>query len=371
MRRSLTAAIAGVVTVASLGAGATASAANKAVELTIDGEQQVVHIWGHTVQDALNASGIALNDRDEVSPAADAPINDGTEVDVKYVRPVTVITDGEEETYWTTATTVQDALEEIGLHDPATRLSVDRSTPLGREGLTFTASTPKDVWIWADGEWSEVTTTAADVQSLLNEVGIQLDGNDRVSPKLTAALSEGAEVTVQRVEVSEVSEDVAIDYQSHRTDDSSLAKGSTKVTTEGTNGEKTVIYQVTTVDGAEESRTVVSEEVTTDPIDEQISVGTKQTDYTGSHADWMSQAGIAESDWSAAEILVQRESGWNPSAVNASSGACGLTQALPCSKLGGSWNDPIVALQWGDQYVKERYGGWQQALAHSYANGWY
>ena len=88
-------------------------------------------------------------------------------------------------------------------------------------------------------------------------------------------------------------------------------------------------------------------------------------------ADWMAAAGIAPSDYSAVEILVERESSWNPNAVNSSSGACGLTQALPCSKLGANWNDPVVALAWGDAYVKGRYGSWQAALAHSYANGWY
>lgn len=371
MKRSVTIAVAGVVTVASLSIGGIASAANKAVELTIDGQQQVVHVWGTTVQDVLDANGIQINDADELSPAANTPLSDGTEVTVKYVRPVTVITDGVSQTYWTTATTVQDALAEIGLHDPATRLSVDRSTPLGREGLTLTASTPKTVHLTVDGQTIDTVTTAADVKSLLNEAGIRLGSNDRVTPDRTATLTEGTTVQVQRVDVSEVNQTEKIDYQSVRTEDSTLAKGVTKVTTEGKPGEKKVLYQVTSVDGTEESRTVLSEEVITQPVDEQVSVGTKATSYTGSHADWMSAAGIAESDWSAAEILVQRESSWNPSAVNASSGACGLVQSLPCSKLGPNWTDPVVALKWGDQYVKERYGGWQQALAHSYSYGWY
>ncbi|MEA5119767.1 MAG: DUF348 domain-containing protein [Propionibacterium sp.] len=371
MKRSVTIAVAGVVTVASLSIGGIASAANKAVELTIDGQQQVVHVWGTTVQDVLDANGIQINDADELSPAANTPLSDGTEVTVKYVRPVTVITDGVSQTYWTTATTVQDALAEIGLHDPATRLSVDRSTPLGREGLTLTASTPKTVHLTVDGQTIDTVTTAADVKSLLNEAGIRLGSNDRVTPERNATLTEGATVQVQRVDVSEVNETEKIDYQSVRAEDSTLAKGVTKVTTEGKPGEKKVLYQVTSVDGTEESRTVLSEEVITQPVDEQVSVGTKATSYTGSHADWMSAAGIAESDWSAAEILVQRESSWNPSAVNASSGACGLVQSLPCSKLGPNWTDPVVALKWGDQYVKERYGGWQQALAHSYSYGWY
>ena len=35
-----------------------------------------------------------------------------------------------------------------------------------------------------------------------------------------------------------------------------------------------------------------------------------------------------------------------------------------------SWTS-LGVVAWGDAYVKERYGSWQAALAHSYANGWY
>ena len=41
----------------------------------------------------------------------------------------------------------------------------------------------------------------------------------------------------------------------------------------------------------------------------------------GSHTDWMAQAGIAESDYGYVDYIVSHESGWNPNAVNASSGA--------------------------------------------------
>lgn len=371
MKRPIAAAIAGVVTVGSLSVGGAVSAASKAVALSVDGQQQIVHVWGRTVQDVLDANDIDVSAADELTPAANSPVFDGAEIAINYVRPITVITDGVSQTYWTTATSVAQALAEIGLHDPATRLSVDRSTPLGREGLTFSASTPKTVHLTVDGQTTDTTTTAADVQSLLNEAGIQLGVNDRISLGRTATLTEGDTVEVQRVALAEVTETQRIDYQSVRTEDATLAKGVTKVTNEGKAGEKTVIYQVTNVNGVEESRTVLREDITTQPVDEQVAVGTKATSYTGSHADWMAAAGIPESDWSAAEILVQRESSWNPNAVNPNGGACGLVQALPCSKLGANWNDPIVALKWGDQYVKERYGGWQQALAHSYSYGWY
>ncbi|MEU3374162.1 transglycosylase SLT domain-containing protein [Streptomyces sp. NPDC006711] len=73
--------------------------------------------------------------------------------------------------------------------------------------------------------------------------------------------------------------------------------------------------------------------------------------------------------------IVNHESGWNPSATNSSSGAYGLVQALPGSKMasaGADWkSNPATQIKWGLNYMNERYGSpcgawnfWQQ-------NSWY
>ena len=88
---------------------------------------------------------------------------------------------------------------------------------------------------------------------------------------------------------------------------------------------------------------------------------------SGSCSDWISRAGV--SDVANALILINRESGCNPNSVNASSGACGIPQALPCSKLGTS--DPVAQIVWMQSYVFGRYGSWSNAVAHSNATRWY
>ncbi len=95
--------------------------------------------------------------------------------------------------------------------------------------------------------------------------------------------------------------------------------------------------------------------------------------YTGggSPAEWMAAAGIAESDWAYVDYVVSRESGWNPNATNSSSGACGLVQALPCSKVPGSGYDPVDNLRWGNSYAVGRYGSWAQAYAFWTSNHWW
>lgn len=92
---------------------------------------------------------------------------------------------------------------------------------------------------------------------------------------------------------------------------------------------------------------------------------------TGNKASWLAASGIPEAHWGMVDSIVTRESGWNPNAVNASSGACGLGQQLPCGKWSGAWNDPVAALRAMTGYVDGRYGGWPQAVAFWEANNWY
>jgi len=88
---------------------------------------------------------------------------------------------------------------------------------------------------------------------------------------------------------------------------------------------------------------------------------------SGTCNDWIDQSNI--SDKATAKQLIGKESGCNPLAVNRSSGACGIPQALPCSKLGPvnsdgtSAVDPVTQLNWMQNYVIGRYGSWTSAMS--------
>ncbi|MBV1849204.1 G5 domain-containing protein [Catellatospora tritici] len=72
----------------------------------------------------------------------------------------------------------------------------------------------------------------------------------------------------------------SIPYPVKKVNDSSLAKGTTRVKTAGVNGVKTLTYEVTLVDGVESGRSLVKEAVTKAPVTKVILVGTKQTSTT-------------------------------------------------------------------------------------------
>lgn len=91
----------------------------------------------------------------------------------------------------------------------------------------------------------------------------------------------------------------------------------------------------------------------------------------GSMAEWMKAAGIPEADWQYVYYIAEKESSLNPNATNASSGACGLIQALPCSKVPGNGYDPVDNLRWAHGYASDRYGGWAAAYAFWTSNHWW
>lgn len=85
--------------------------------------------------------------------------------------------------------------------------------------------------------------------------------------------------------------------------------------------------------------------------------------------------GWSEYDYECLVKLWNRESGWNPNAVNKKSGACGIPQALPCKKMASVGSDyrtnGKTQIKWGLKYIKNRYGSPSKAWAHSQKKGWY
>jgi hypothetical protein len=89
----------------------------------------------------------------------------------------------------------------------------------------------------------------------------------------------------------------------------------------------------------------------------------------------VAQRGWDEAQFSCLVALWNRESGWNVYATNPSSGAYGIPQALPGSKMasaGPDWQtNPLTQIRWGLDYIAASYGTPCGALAHSNATGYY
>ena len=89
----------------------------------------------------------------------------------------------------------------------------------------------------------------------------------------------------------------------------------------------------------------------------------------------LGEFGWGQDQFSCLVSLWNKESGWNYQAYNSGSGAYGIPQALPGSKMasaGGDWQTSAVTqVRWGLGYISGRYGTPCGAWGHSQSTGWY
>lgn len=363
-------------------AGTTAFAAlHKTVTLDVDGRVSVVSAFGRTVADVLEAQGVAVAEGDVVTPAPGALVADGSTVVVRHGREVIVEVDGEQRSVWTTATTVEEVLAELGFRGDL-RTSASRSDGLGREPLRV--STAKTVHVLVDGEAVEVRTTAATVREALLEAGVVLGPFDRVSVSLDAAAVDGLAVMVSRVVGVTRSETIPQPFETVREDDASLARGREVVASEGREGSKVITYVAYEVDGVEIGRTVLAESLVAEPVDRVVRVGTFVPPAVAAVEPGTARAiglemvlarGWSEEQFACLDSLWTKESNWRVNAENRSSGAYGIPQALPGSKMasaGDDWrSNPRTQIRWGLGYIAGRYGTPCDAWAFFKARNWY
>ena len=103
--------------------------------------------------------------------------------------------------------------------------------------------------------------------------------------------------------------------------------------------------------------------------------GTSPADAQETARGMLAGYGWGEDQFGCLVSLWNKESGWNYQAYNRSSGAFGIPQALPGSKMasaGADWQtNPATQIAWGFGYISGRYGTPCGAWGHSQSVGWY
>lgn len=295
----------------------------KHVSFFDDGTKLTVKTDAHTVGEALERAEIKINPGDIVEPKAETEINvDNYFINIYRARPV-IIKDGVRETYLMSAS-----------YDPMV---------IARQA---------DITVY-DGDTLELVPNTNFLES-------------GVASTYELTRNGGRTIT----------EDVEIPFAEEIIRDANLASGKSEVRQLGEVGTKRIYYEVKYVDNLEVKRDVIKEEIVREPVARITAVGTKRSlpPESGTCAEWARQAGVSEADLAAAIDLIYHESGCRVDARNASSGAYGIPQALPGSKMasaGADWEtNPVTQIRWMAGYVN-RYGGWQGAINFWYAHGWY
>lgn len=273
MRRFIPVIAAAALLFGALGAyGATEAMASDVV-LSVDGQQSTVRTLAPTVGQVLAEKDVTVGTHDTVVPSLASKVSKGSEISVRYGRPITVTIDGKQTTMWTTATTVEEALGLFGI-DSGAKISTSRSTTISREGLSFNVNSPRNVTVTVDGATKPVTATGA-VADALNAAGVTLGTHDEVTPDLSTALTDDLAITIVRVEIRTVVKPVAVPYTTTTQNDATLASGTKKVQTPGVNGQAAETWEQTVRDGTLVGEVRVSSAITAAAQAQVTLVGTK------------------------------------------------------------------------------------------------
>ena len=343
------------------------------------GVEKTILTESSTVADALNEAGVSVYDTDTVEPALDTfLVSNSYSVNIYRSRPVLVV-DGEKETRVVTSaqtgkTIAQAAKVKLANED---EVNIDRNDDILKgDGAVVVAEVDRaiPVKLVLYGQANQFLTQAETVGEFLEEKDINLDSDVFLSPAKDTKIRPDLEIRVWREGINTVTVEEEVAFGKREVQSNDLLVGYSRVETPGENGRRSVTYEIFMRDGEEVSRKEIQSVITVEPVEQVELVGIK-VPYGGSHEDWLRAAGISSSEWSYVDFIISRESGWRPEAMNASSGATGLCQALPGSKMasaGSDWaTNPITQLEWCDGYARGRYGSWASAYNFWINNHWW
>ncbi|MCK0089654.1 transglycosylase family protein [Rhodococcus sp. F64268] len=255
--------------------GITALVKHKDVTLDIDGEQRAFGTMSSNVGDILAAAGYQVEEHDVVAPAVDSAVSDGDTIVLRQAREVTLTVDGAERTVWTTALTVDEALAQFELSDDV-YVSASRSHRLPLDGTELEVVSPKTVQFADNGApAAPVRLAAPTVGEFLTAHNVALEQADSVNVPADAALEEGMEIVVTRDRVETRIETLPIEPPQNRVDDPNMTEGDTALDNPGAPGERSVTFDVHTVNGVEVGRTETASTVLSEPQPAILRVGTK------------------------------------------------------------------------------------------------
>ena len=256
-------------------------------------------------------------------------------------------------------------VESVAIEETAASTSVSESTSeLTTENVEISTPTTEVVEPTVEVTSQEVTTSVTSSQEETT-VPATTTTTEEVTAAPTTTTTE--EVTAAPTTTT-TTEEVTIAPTTTPTTEEVTIAPTTTTTTEEVTAAPTTTTTTEEVTAAP-TTTTTTEEVTAAPV--------KRYNMTAYEAFEVivAEKGLGQNEKEMWAFIINRESGWNPTIANPSSGAYGLPQALPGNKMashGADWaTNPYTQLLWMYDYMVGRYGSIAGAYQHSVNVGWY
>jgi len=245
------------------------------IALSLNGKQQEIQTHADTVGELLEEQNIQVSSADLVSPSVNTLIEEGLSVKWEQANEITITVDGQIRTHTTVANQVSEILEEAGIEvSENDKLTPTLDAEVGSDS-TITIDKAFEVTLKDGIEEKKVWSTSTTVADFLKQQEIQLNEFDRVEQRMEELVIPNNVIQVVRVEkVTDVVEEET-NFAVETKKDSNLLKGKEKVVQEGKKGTKELTYEVIKENGKAVSRILKSEKVVKEPSKKVVAVGTK------------------------------------------------------------------------------------------------
>lgn len=255
----------------------TAFAAESAgyyVELDDGTTKTTIYTSSTSPKEIIKEAEIEYSALDELDLTGFVPGEDST-IRIKRASVVGV-NDAKGTVYFTFDGTVAEAIDlanvEVGENDLVNYSTTQSVT----DGMIISVARAFPVCVAYHGKRMNLQMAVGTVGDAIEKAGVTIGENDVVSHDLDEVVNSGMVIFVDEVIYKEKSETEKIPFESTTKKDSSLTKGTTKVVTEGVDGEKTVNYREKYVNGVLIDSVVESETVTKKPVNKVTAIGTKK-----------------------------------------------------------------------------------------------
>ncbi|MFD2671554.1 3D domain-containing protein [Marinicrinis sediminis] len=192
--------------------------AAKTVYLSVDDQPLEISTKAETVAELLEEEELVIGEFDELNVPLEKEIADEDHIQIKYAVPIQLTIAGEQETRYTTAATVGEALADLG---------------------------------------------------------VAVDGEDKIFPSKLEAITPDQKVTVIDIEKKVEELEESIPFAQVKEEDHALTKGKQRLVQEGKSGKKVSQIEKIFADGEQVSESILATSVVEEAIDEIIQIGMK------------------------------------------------------------------------------------------------
>lgn len=349
------------------------------VSVYVDGQKRLIPTRAETVGELAKKLDIDLRPEDVVEPSADTPIlEDNFKVTVYRAKPVTIVDGVKKIQVLSASEDPRILLQKAGVSVyPEDKVVSSRSEDLIHDGslgdrYVIDRAIPLKLSLY--GNTVDIRTRTKTVEDVLKEKNVQTVAGDTLLPAPTTPITPNMTVIVASNGKKIITVEETIPFETVTTQDPNVNAGTTNVLVKGANGKRIVTYAIDLQNDREVKRTPLQTVNVQEPVKQEVIKGTKVViSNPSANVELGRQIAIemgVGDQFGCLYQLFDRESHWNHLARNGS-GAYGIPQALPGSKMGPGWeSDPAVQIRWGINYVK-KYGGPCGAWNFWQVNHWY